>query len=51
MGGLVGEDSTDDVTPVLLEDGALCFKVADKAHIEVGAGAGGGKFAVQVWSD
>jgi hypothetical protein len=50
-GGLAGEDSTDDVTPVLLEDGAVCFKQADKAHIEVGAGAGGGKFAVQVWSD
>jgi hypothetical protein len=50
-GGLAGEDSTDDVTPVLLEDGAVCFKQADKAHIEVGAGAGGGKFAVQIWSD
>jgi hypothetical protein len=50
-GGLAGEDSTDDVTPVLMEDGAVCFQVADKAHIEVGAGAGGGKFALQVWSD
>jgi hypothetical protein len=51
LGGLAGEDSTDDVTPVLLEDGAVCFQEADKAHIEVGAGAGGGKFALQVWSD
>jgi hypothetical protein len=50
-GGLAGEDSTDDVTPVLLEDGAVCFQEADKAHIEVGAGAGGGKFALQVSSD
>jgi hypothetical protein len=49
--GLAGEDSTHDVTPVLLEDGAVCFQAADKAHIEVGAGAGGGKFALQVWSD
>jgi hypothetical protein len=50
-GALAGEDSTDDPTPVVLEDGAVCFKATDEASVVVSIGAGGGAYAVQVWSD
>jgi hypothetical protein len=50
-GAPAGEDSTDDPTPVVLEDGAVCFKVADEASIVVSIGAGSGAYALQVWSD
>ncbi len=50
--GEVGaEDSTDDPSPVLLEDGAFCFKEADNAVIVVSVGEGKGTYAVQIWSD
>ena len=50
-GAVAGEDSTDDPTPVVQEDGAICFKVADQASVVVSIGAGSGGYAVQVWSD
>ena len=50
-GAIAGEDSTDDPTPVVLEDGAICFKEADNASLTVSIGAGSGAYAVQVWSD
>jgi hypothetical protein len=50
-GAVAGEDSTDDPTPVVQEDGAVCFKTADQASVVVSIGAGGGAYAVQVWSD
>jgi hypothetical protein len=50
-GAPAGEDSTDDPTPVVLEDGAVCFKAADEATVVVSIGAGSGAYAVQVWSD
>ncbi len=50
-GALAGEDSTDDPTPVVLEDGAVCWKSADDATVVVSIGAGGGAYAVQVWGD
>jgi hypothetical protein len=50
-GALVAQDTTDDVSPVVLEDGKFCFKVSDAATIRASAGAGGGKFALEVWSD
>jgi hypothetical protein len=50
-GALVGEDTTDDVSPVIAEDGKVCFKVSDSATVRASAGAGSGKFALQVWSD
>lgn len=50
-GDVVGEDSTDDPTPVLAEDGALCFKVADAATLAVSIGAGKGSYALEIWSD
>ena len=50
--GEVGaEDSTDDPSPVLLEDGAFCFKDADNAVVVVSVGEGKGTYAVQIWSD
>jgi hypothetical protein len=50
-GDLVAADSTDDVSPVLAEDGKFCFKVADAATLRATAGTGAGKFAVEIWSD
>jgi hypothetical protein len=50
-GALVSEDTTDDVSPVISEDGKVCFKVSDSATLRASAGAGSGKFALQVWSD
>jgi hypothetical protein len=51
VGAVVAQDTTDDVSPVVLEDGKFCFKVSDAATIRASAGAGGGKFALEVWSD
>jgi hypothetical protein len=48
---VAGEDSTDDPTPVVLEDGAVCFKQDDEATVVVSVGAGEGAYAVQAWSD
>jgi hypothetical protein len=50
-GAVAGEDSTDDPTPVVLEDGAICFKAADSASVVVSIGAGSGAYAVQIWGD
>jgi hypothetical protein len=50
-GDIAGDDSTDDPTPVVLEDGAVCFKEADAATVIVSVGGGKGKYALQVWSD
>jgi hypothetical protein len=49
--GLVAQDTTDDVSPVLDEDGKFCFKTADSCTIRASAGAGAGNFALEVWSD
>jgi hypothetical protein len=50
-GALVAEDTTDDVSPVISEDGKVCFKMADTVTLRASAGAGGGTFAIEVWSD
>lgn len=50
-GDIAGDDSTDNPTPVVLEDGAVCFKEADSAKVIVSVGGGKGKYALQVWSD
>ena len=50
-GVIVGEDSTDDPSPVVMEDGAVCFTKDDKASIVVSVGMGSGSYAVQVWGD
>jgi hypothetical protein len=46
---IVGQDSTDDPSPVVLEDGAVCFSKADKANIVVSVGMGKGAWALEVW--
>jgi len=48
---VVGQDSTDDPSPVVMEDGAVCFSKDDKATVVVAVGMGKGNYAVQVWSD
>ncbi|HEY2518208.1 MAG TPA: hypothetical protein VGI39_45380 [Polyangiaceae bacterium] len=50
-GAVAGEDSTDDPTPVTLEDGAVCFKEADDATVMVSIGGGAGAYAGQIWGD
>jgi hypothetical protein len=50
-GAIAGEDSTDDPSPVVLEDGAVCFKEADSATVVVSVGMGKGSYAVQIWKD
>lgn len=50
-GAIAGEDSTDDPTPVVLEDGVVCFQEDDDAKVVASVGDGAGTYAVQVWSD
>jgi hypothetical protein len=50
-GVVVGQDSTDDPSPVLLENGAVCFTKDDKATLVVSVGMGSGVYAVQIWQD
>ncbi len=48
---VAGQDSTDDPSPVVLEDGGVCFSKDDKATVVVAVGMGKGNYAVQIWSD
>ncbi len=50
-GEVVGQDSTDDPSPVVDEDGAVCFTRDDKASAVVTIDKGKGKWALQIWSD
>ncbi len=50
-GKSAGEDGSDSPDAVVLEDGELCFTQADDVKVNVAAGSGGGKFAVEIWSD
>jgi hypothetical protein len=50
-GKAAGEDGSDSPDAVVLEDGELCFTQADDVKVNVAAGSGGGKFAVEIWSD
>jgi hypothetical protein len=50
-GIVIGQDSTDDPSPVAMEYGALCFSKDDKASIVIAVGAGKGDYAIQIWSD
>lgn len=50
-GKSAGEDGSDSPDAVVLEDGAVCFTAADDVKVNVAAGSGSGKFAVQIWSD
>jgi hypothetical protein len=46
-----GEDGSDSPDAVVLEGGAICFTAADDVKVNVAAGAGAGKFAVEIWGD
>jgi hypothetical protein len=46
-----GEDGSDSPDAVVLEDGEICFTQADDVKVNVAAGSGGGKFAVEIWGD
>ncbi len=50
-GAIAAEDSTDDPSPVIVEDGAVCFKEADSAIVVVSVGLGKGNYAVEIWKD
>ena len=50
-GIIVGQDSTDDASPVVTEDGAVCFQKDDAATVVISVGMGKGTYAIQVWSD
>ena len=50
-GAIAGDDSTDDPSPVVLEDGAVCFTESDASSVVVSVGMGSGAYAVQVWGD
>ena len=50
-GVVVGEDATDHPSPVVLENGAVCFAKDDRASVVVSVGMGSGVYAVQVWTD
>jgi len=50
-GAIAAEDSTDDPSPVIVEDGAVCFKEADSATLVVSVGLGKGNYAVEIWKD
>jgi hypothetical protein len=50
-GIVVGQDSTDDPSPVVLEDGVVCFSKDDKATFVVSVGMGKGSYAVQIWGN
>jgi hypothetical protein len=50
-GKVCAEDGSDSPDSVVLEDGSVCFKVADEANVNVAAGDGSGNFVVEIWSD
>jgi len=50
-GKSAGEDGSDSPDAVVLEDGEICFTQADDVKVNVAAGSGGGKFAVEIWGD
>jgi hypothetical protein len=50
-GIVVGQDSTDDPSPVVMEDGAVCFSKDDKASVVVSVGMGKGSYAAQIWAN
>jgi hypothetical protein len=50
-GKSAGEDGSDSPDAVVLEDGEVCFSQADDVKVNVAAGNGQGKYAVQIWGD
>jgi hypothetical protein len=50
-GVAIGEDSTDDPSAVVLDDGAVCFTKDDRASVVISVGMGSGQYAIQIWAD
>jgi hypothetical protein len=50
-GKFCGEDGSDSPDAVTLEDGAICFTATDDVNVNVAAGNGNGKYAVEIWGD
>jgi hypothetical protein len=50
-GAEIAEYHTDEVTPVIAPDEALCFSDDSDAQITVSVGIGDGAYAVALWSD
>ncbi|HEY1695946.1 MAG TPA: hypothetical protein VGG39_27450 [Polyangiaceae bacterium] len=50
-GIVAAQDTTDDPSPVVNEDGAVCFGRDDKASVVVSVGMGKGAYAVQIWGN
>ncbi len=46
-----GEDGSDSPDAVVLESGMICFTVADDVKVNVAAGNGAGKYALQIWGN
>lgn len=50
-GKSTGEDLTDSNDAIVLEDGNICFKVADTVAVNAAVASGAGNWAVEIWSD
>ena len=50
-GKSAGEDLTDSNDAIVLEDGAICFKVDDTAAVNAAVASGAGNWVVEIWSD
>ncbi len=48
-GKACAEDGSDSPDAVVLEDGMVCFTATDDVQVNVAAGNGSGKYAVQIW--
>jgi len=48
-GKAAAEDGSDSPDAVVLEDGMVCFTATDDVQVNVAAGNGAGKYAVQIW--
>jgi hypothetical protein len=51
LGVVLAQDGNDDGAPVVLDSGAVCFKVDDDAALIVSVGDGAGAFAIELWVD
>ncbi|HEY8040073.1 MAG TPA: hypothetical protein VIF15_09785 [Polyangiaceae bacterium] len=48
---VAAEDGSDSPDAVVLEDGEVCFTATDDVKVNVAAGNGAGKYAVQIWGN
>jgi hypothetical protein len=46
-----GEDGSDSPDAVVLESGMICFTAADDVKVNIAAGNGAGKYAVEIWGN